>query len=524
MAVAGPVPAGQRVPVGSRRSGGDYGRPAGRVPSRSVSCDSAAPSKPAVVSDSSAWRRTASNGAGEVRRDQQQIRPRPRGAEPPLDVASPDSLSEFLDFHNRPPSNDCNGTRAHSRDVAVLQAALCSPAVTPAAATPAVSTQRSQHGKPPSRDREDTLGYRPPRAPLGGVAAGGIIGNGTCVTAGGRQRSVSGCRNSNVVESSGSCERRSSSRVACSQSTEEQSSPSRFRTASQHKRETVAPWGLSGIAQTATVVSLAQDANPNFRPYMEDGQKVLDPMLQSARESWGFFGVYDGHGGRSEVDYVEQKLHDVVMAELRSQPSDNHAVGGALVAAFKKIDGQLAMMGAWNSGCTATVALVHRKGDTRTLHVANVGDSRAVLVQRSGGVRRLSRDHRACDADEARRVVQEGGVVRHARVGGQLSVSRSLGDHHLKNSGVSCLPDICTCGVSGGDALIIASDGLWDALSDEDAGQVLRGDVEHAVAVGKDGGPRAIAECLRTHAAQALVTCAKERGSRDNILALVVFI
>ena len=33
---------------------------------------------------------------------------------------------------------------------------------------------------------------------------------------------------------------------------------------------------------------------------------------------------------------------------------------------------------------------------------------------------------------QAARVCREGGFVRHGRVAGQLSVSRSLGDHHLK--------------------------------------------------------------------------------------------
>lgn len=257
---------------------------------------------------------------------------------------------------------------------------------------------------------------------------------------------------------------------------------------------------------------------------MEDGHKVADPLIAGNRngeDAWGLFAVYDGHGGRNEVDYCEAKLHDVVLAELR-EPGAKSNAPGVLVSAFKKIDGQLAMLGAWNSGCTATVALAHRQGSGLVLHVANVGDSRAVVVGGSSGARRVSTDHRACDPGEAKRVEKDGGIVRHGRVGGQLSVSRSLGDHHLKASGVSCIPDVCTCSVPGdGDALVIASDGLWDALSDEDAGQVLNSCVEQAVA--KGGGEQAIASCLRDTTAQTLVDLAKQRGSRDNILALVVF-
>mmetsp|Transcript_114644 Transcript_114644/g.324727 ORF Transcript_114644/g.324727 Transcript_114644/m.324727 type:complete len:473 (+) Transcript_114644:65-1483(+) len=284
------------------------------------------------------------------------------------------------------------------------------------------------------------------------------------------------------------------------------------------------PWGAraAGSGGAVALVSLASDANEQCRPYMEDGHKVVDPFMvpgSGEGEQWGFYAVYDGHGGRQEVDYCEATLHEVVLAELQGL-SSGRDVGCALKAAFEKIDGQLAMLGAWKSGCTATVALVHRKGPATTLHVANVGDSRAVVLGRRS-VRRVSNDHRATDPSEAARIAQEGGMVRHGRVGGQLSVSRSLGDHHLKSCGVSCIPEVHTCDVLEDRALVIASDGLWDALGDEDAYDVIDRCVGRAAA--QVEGPEAIAEHLRGRVARDLVECAKERGSRDNILALVVF-
>jgi len=285
------------------------------------------------------------------------------------------------------------------------------------------------------------------------------------------------------------------------------------------------PWGAraAGSGGAVALVSLASDANEQCRPYMEDGHKVVDPLMSggghSHADSWGFFAVYDGHGGRQSVDYCEEKLHEVVLAELRGL-GPGKDVGAALTAAFRKIDGQLAMLGAWNGGCTTTVVLAHREATGLTLHVANVGDSRAVAIGEIS-TRRLTTDHRATDPDEARRVVEEGGVVRRGRVNGQLSVSRSLGDHHLKGAGVSCVPDYCTCSASGSHALVIASDGLWDALSDDDAREVLNGCTERAAAAG--GGRDGVAGYLRDNAARSLVETAKERGSRDNILALVMF-
>lgn len=274
---------------------------------------------------------------------------------------------------------------------------------------------------------------------------------------------------------------------------------------------------------------MAADANEEFRPYMEDGHRIVDPLLctsssgrgGSGEECWGLYSVFDGHGGREETKYCETKMHEVVLAELNSMGPGKDP-RAALIAAFRKVDSQLAMMGAWNSGCTATVALVHRQsGSKPKLFVANVGDSRAVLVG-SGGARRVSTDHRACDAAEARRVAEDGGIVRHGRVGGQLSVSRSLGDHHLKNSGVSCVPDVSVCELVAGDnALVIASDGLWDVLDDQRANDVVQGSV--AAAVGQ-AGRQGVADWLRENTSRTLVKYAKEHGSRDNILALVVFL
>eukprot|EP00747_Dinoflagellata_sp_TGD_P047454 gnl/TRDRNA2_/TRDRNA2_145020_c1_seq1.p1 gnl/TRDRNA2_/TRDRNA2_145020_c1~~gnl/TRDRNA2_/TRDRNA2_145020_c1_seq1.p1 ORF type:complete len:338 (-),score=39.17 gnl/TRDRNA2_/TRDRNA2_145020_c1_seq1:141-1067(-) len=279
------------------------------------------------------------------------------------------------------------------------------------------------------------------------------------------------------------------------------------------------PWGSHPEGQSIAFTSFWADSNEEFRPYMEDGHKILDPLPVSARSSakdcWGFFGVYDGHGGRSEVDYCEAKLHDIVLAELRGKDPTS-----ALTASFQKIDSQLAMLGAWNSGCTCTVAITHRSAAGLVLHVANVGDSRAVLCG-GNGVRRLSIDHRASDPEEAKRVVQDGGLVRHGRVGGQLSVSRSLGDHHLKSAGVSCTPDVCTCDVGNNRALVIASDGLWDGIGDEEAGRMIEECTERAQKQSSD--PRSVAELLRETTARSLVERAKERGSHDNILCVVIF-
>jgi len=290
------------------------------------------------------------------------------------------------------------------------------------------------------------------------------------------------------------------------------------------------PWSQHFGLESAAVVSHHEDDNREFRPYMEDGHMVVDPMLVQGRNndgSWSFFGVYDGHGGRNETDYCQKQLHEIVQTELSNLPrgkasSQNGTACHALDAAFRKIDSQLAMLGAWNSGCTCTVVLLQRHpGARKTLYVANVGDSRAVLCG-DGGVLRVTVDHRADDPAEVRRITAGGNTVHNNRVAGKLSVSRSLGDHHLKSRGVSCVPFTCTHDVECGHVVVIASDGLWDALSDSDAGDMVQASINTAVERG--GDHQSMREWLRENIARTMVDRAKELGSRDNILALVVFI
>lgn len=94
------------------------------------------------------------------------------------------------------------------------------------------------------------------------------------------------------------------------------------------------------------------------------------------------------------------------------------------------------------SGATAVVALLSTDSNgQRRIITANVGDSRAVLVEKtaesseepSHKAIRLTYDHRAEDKEEQKRVMEAGGFVIRNRVLGILAVSRSFGDHGMKD-------------------------------------------------------------------------------------------
>ena len=129
-------------------------------------------------------------------------------------------------------------------------------------------------------------------------------------------------------------------------------------------------------------------------------------------------------------------------------------------------------------GCTAVAAMV-RHGEVT---VANTGDSRCV-ISRNGVAEPLTLDHKPVLLEEAERIMRAGGFVRDNRVNGALNVSRTLGDLDFKRNTnlphthqmVVATPDITTFELQKGDEFVIlACDGIWDVLSNQEAVDFVR--------------------------------------------------
>ncbi|OAY69556.1 Protein kinase and PP2C-like domain-containing protein [Ananas comosus] len=161
----------------------------------------------------------------------------------------------------------------------------------------------------------------------------------------------------------------------------------------------------------------------------------------------------------------------------------------------------------WHPGCTAVTVLIVRN----KLFVANAGDCRTIL-SRAGKPFAMSKDHVASCPDERARVVNDGIEVKWQvdtwRVGpAALQVTRSIGDDDLKPA-VTARPEITETSLSADDEfLVMASDGLWDVLSNEDVLSIIKDTVKE---------PGMCSKRLATEAA--------ERGSKDNITVIVVFL
>jgi len=124
-------------------------------------------------------------------------------------------------------------------------------------------------------------------------------------------------------------------------------------------------------------------------------------------------------------------------------------------------------------GTTSTTCYFRRVPEGWRISCANVGDSTAMYWS-NGHPRTITAVHRPSMESEAARVIAAGGKItgeRTKRINGQLVVTRALGDHFMKKNskGLISVPfvnDDLVMKLEANPILVIASDGLWDVVSD----------------------------------------------------------
>jgi protein phosphatase PTC1 len=149
---------------------------------------------------------------------------------------------------------------------------------------------------------------------------------------------------------------------------------------------------------------------------MEDAHTMIVPFDGPTS---GFFGVFDGHAGKSAADHAGNNVWKSFKEFVKTMSPPE-----AFFKAFKKVDEDLAIKKGVHSGCTAVCAYIRTelRNDkrTRVLYTANVGDARVVLG-RGGKAIRLSYDHKGSDVNEQRRIQESGGFMMNSRVNGFLN-------------------------------------------------------------------------------------------------------
>ncbi|KAI3516115.1 hypothetical protein L1887_15025 [Cichorium endivia] len=202
------------------------------------------------------------------------------------------------------------------------------------------------------------------------------------------------------------------------------------------------------------------------KSFMEDTHTIVS----SSNTDKGFFGVYDGHGGSKAADFVAKNLHSNVF-EMLEKSSGNTTTEEVIKAAFMKTDDEFLKQGVESGACCVTAFI-----EGKELVVSNLGDCRAVLSKK-GKAEVLTKDHRASRENERKRIQDKGGYVElHRgtwRVHGVLAVSRSIGDAHLKDW-VLGEPETTILPLTDElEYLILASDGLWDEVGNQEAIDVV---------------------------------------------------
>jgi len=194
---------------------------------------------------------------------------------------------------------------------------------------------------------------------------------------------------------------------------------------------------------------------------MEDTHVIVEAL--GGDHNLALFGVFDGHVDKNAAE-AAVTLFPKEFERLYVEEGD---VGRALYQSFIEVDKLLAHF--LYEGTTATVAVLHRTDSVRTLYLANVGDSTAFLC-RNGEAVQVSEEHKVTDPVETQRL-KKLGLEFSTRLNG-MAISRALGDHYMKQTPgligepffldpIELKPDDLF--------LIIASDGLWDTMTGQEA-------------------------------------------------------
>ncbi|KAJ3691964.1 hypothetical protein LUZ60_012314 [Juncus effusus] len=237
-----------------------------------------------------------------------------------------------------------------------------------------------------------------------------------------------------------------------------------------------------------------------------------------------FCGVFDGHGQNGHLisKLVRDYLPFLILSErnslflsknndsnfsdeennydpLTDLHSPNSVISSqifedwkeACVNGFKAMDKEIGMKSNLDSSFSGTTAVsIIKQG--RDLIIANVGDSRAILARETekGLIEaiQLTTDLKPSIPQEAERIKRNNGRVfalkdephiqrvwlPDANFPG-LAMARSLGDFQLKCYGVISTPQVSYHEISRKDLfVVIATDGVWDVLSNEEVVKIVR--------------------------------------------------
>ncbi|KAL2927362.1 putative protein phosphatase 2C 2 [Bienertia sinuspersici] len=249
-----------------------------------------------------------------------------------------------------------------------------------------------------------------------------------------------------------------------------------------------------------------------FRAHLEDRYSAVVKDVHGQPKQ-AIFGVFDGHGGAKAAEFAAARLGDNILEHVGSinEAKCNKQIEEKIRDGYLAADEEF-LKGDNSSGGVCCVTALIQDGE---LMVSNVGDCRAV-ISRGGLAEALTTDHCPSREDEKTRIQSKGGYVDCCkgvwRIQGSLAVSRAIGDQHLKQW-VTAEPDTEILTIKPDfDFLILASDGLWNKVSNQEAVDV----VQTFFTTGNNSKPEL------KQASRKLVELSISRGSSDDTSVMVI--
>ena len=254
------------------------------------------------------------------------------------------------------------------------------------------------------------------------------------------------------------------------------------------------------------------------RPTQED-QHIAILNIEGDNTNYNsinFFGVFDGHGGPKVSKYLKDTLPDFFILKLKKNIYKNSDTLAKYVnEVYEYLQNNLKIKhprAAEYCGSTACIGINYVDDNNKNiLWMINVGDSRGILCNKNGEAIQLTTDHKPNIPEEKARIEALGGKVKYDgsewRIK-SLSLSRAFGDLDCCPF-VTHLPNIYKYKINSNDKfLIIGCDGVWDAVSNQEAVEFIR---------------NLQFKNFNGNYSKELANYALEKGSYDNITVIIYF-
>jgi serine/threonine protein phosphatase PrpC len=292
---------------------------------------------------------------------------------------------------------------------------------------------------------------------------------------------------------------------------------------------------------TSLSLQVGQAEIPGLRVKMEDASLV------HVQSNLAVLAVLDGHddAGNCSKFCADELRRRILQLDEQGQSLNTH-----LPDVFLDVDESLKTTD-FRGGSTANMAIVKKE----YILIANVGDSRCILVQQAKketedanpwAVQALSEDHKPNLEAERERIEALGHIdikeIRYEDSKGieqttfkmcktnkktgaisELATSRSFGDFEFKrkkdvfpqDQAVTCFPDIHVHERSNQDQLLVlACDGIWDVMTTVEVGDFCMENINRLVDEGTDA--------ILPKVADLLVQECFRRESEDNMSVILV--